>query len=292
MQRQSVSVILSAVVLSVVLLPGFTSAASRPFNEAEVSALVKTMAADGFERTFLQKIFTEPRVRYVPQPVRMLVIPPNFSANYERFTTKAEIKRARVFKSSQHSCLGTAQQTYGVDADIIVAILLIETSLGSNLGRSPVLSVFASLLLEGSLHRGSFAKTLEANPRKEHFLQRLDDKAAWARGELAALLYIQQKGLMDVCGLQGSYAGAFGIPQFLPTSYLTWAKSAEHGRNPDLFHLPHAIMSVANFLKEHGWKSNLTDDEKRAVIWHYNRSSIYVDTVLAVAAQLKDSVRP
>jgi len=51
--------------------------------------------------------------------------------------------------------------------------------------------------------------------------------------------------------------------------------------------MPDAIMSVANFLKEHGWRPGLTDDEKRAVIWHYNHSSVYVDTVLAVAAKLK-----
>ncbi len=53
--------------------------------------------------------------------------------------------------------------------------------------------------------------------------------------------------------------------------------------------MPDAIISVANFLKEHGWQTNLTDFEKRMVIWHYNRSSVYIDTVLAVAAKLKES---
>ncbi len=292
MHLKSVIIVLCTAVLSLMLCPGLSPAASRLLSDTEVVALVESLAADGFERAFLEKIFKNPRVRYVPHPVRLLVIPPDFSANYERFRKKTDINRAHVFKAAQGAFLEKAETAFGVDADIIVAILLIETSLGSNLGRSPVLSVYASLLLENSLHREAFAKTLEGNPRRDHFLQRLDDKAAWARGELVALLRIQKSGSMDVCGLKGSYAGAFGIPQFLPTSYLAWAKSGEDGRNPDLFHLPHAIMSVANFLKEHGWKSNLTDDEKRAVIWHYNRSSFYVDTVFAVAAQLKDSGTP
>lgn len=289
MTMKSIGILWCAAVLAAVLSAVPVQAAGRPFNEAEVSALVETMAAGGFERTALQKTFKDQRVRYVPNLVRMLVVPPDFSANYDRFTKTAEIRRARAFKASQAGPLDAVEKESGVDADVIVAILLIETSLGNNLGRSPVLSVFASLLLENSLHREAFAQTLAANPRKDHFLQRLDDKAAWARGELEALLRIQQKGLMDVCGLRGSYAGAFGIPQFLPTSYLKWARSGTVGRSPDLFSMPHAIMSVANFLKEHGWKSSLTDDEKRAVIWHYNRSSVYVDTVLAVAAQLKGS---
>jgi len=276
--------------LCTVLWAGYASAATtRPLTDAEVSALVETMAADGFERAALQKIFKDQRVRYVPKLVRMLVVPPDFSASYDRFTKTAEIIRARAFKAAQAGALLAAGEKSGVDTDVIVAILLIETSLGRNTGRSPVLSVYASLLLENSLHREAFAQTLAGNPRKDHFLQRLGDKAAWARTQLGALITMKRNGGFDVCGLRGSYAGAFGIPQFLPTSYLKWASSGTAGSSPDLFSMPHAILSVANFLKEHGWKPSLTHDEKRAVIWHYNRSSVYVDTVLAVAAQLKGS---
>jgi len=275
--------------LCTVLWAGYASAAaSRPLTGTEVSALVETMATDGFDRAFLQKTFSDQRVRYVPNLVRMLVVPPDFSANYDRFTKPAEVRRARAFKASQAGPLAAAEKECGVDADVIVAILLVETSLGSNTGRSPVFSVFASLLLENSLHREAFVKTLADNPRKNHYLQRLGDKAAWARAQLGALITLQRSGF-DACGLRGSYAGAFGIPQFLPTSYLKWARSGTDGRRPDLFRMPHAILSVANFLKAHGWKANLTGDEKRVVLWQYNRSSVYADTVLAVAAQLKDN---
>jgi len=261
------------------------AAASRPLTDDEVGSLVTTMAAEGYERAFLQKTFSDQRVRYVPNLVRMLVVPPDFTANYERFTKAAEISRARAFKAAQADPLAEAEKKYRVDAGIIVAILLVETSLGRNTGRSPVLSVFASVLLENSLHREAFARTLADNPRKDHYLQRLNDKAAWARAQLGALITMQRGGF-DACGLRGSYAGAFGIPQFLPTSYLKWANSGADGCSPDLFSMPHAILSVANFLKAHGWQANLSDAEKRVVLWQYNRSSVYAGTVLAIAAEL------
>jgi membrane-bound lytic murein transglycosylase B len=268
------------------------SLAGRAFTDAETKALVEIYASDGYDRAYLKKIFSDPRVTYVPTLVRMLVIPPDFSANYERFTKKAEIDRARAFSTTWRTCLKTTADIYGVDQSVIVAIVLIETSLGKNVGRSPVLSVFATLLLENSLYRDAFARQLEGNDRKDHYLKRLDDKAAWARVQLDALMTMNMKKTIDVCGIRGSYAGAFGIAQFLPTSYLNWAKSETDKRAPDLFYMPDAIISVANFLKEHGWRPGLTDEEKRSVIWHYNRSSVYVDTVLAVAAQLKGSSAP
>ena len=255
--------------------------------------LAQTYEPDGYERAYLKKIFSDSQVRYVPKLVRMLVIPPDFRANYERFTKKAAIERACVFRRYWRTCLGEAADTFGVDQSLIVSILLIETSLGENLGRSPVLSVFASLLLDSSLHRDAFAKSLDNNDRRDHYLKRLDDKAAWAREQLHALMEMNQKKSIAICTLKGSYAGAFGIPQFLPTSYLKWAYSGKDKQPPNLFYMPHAIMSVANFLKEHGWRTNLTEEEKRTVIWNYNHSSAYVDTVLAVAGKInQDNATP
>ena len=291
MNIKSIAPLLCAAVLAATLYAS-PSLAGRAFTDAETKALIEIYAPDGYDRAYLKKIFSDPRVSYVPTLVRMLVIPPDFSANYERFTTKAEIDRARTFSTAWQASLKTTADTYGIDQSVIVAIVLIETSLGKHVGRSPVLSVFATLLLENSLHRDAFARQLDGNDRKDHYLKRLDDKAAWARVQLDALMTMNMKKTIDVCGIRGSYAGAFGIAQFLPTSYLNWAKSETDERTPDLFYTPDAIISVANFLKEHGWRPGLTDEEKRAVIWHYNRSSVYVDTVLAVAGQLKDSAAP
>jgi len=274
--------------LALILCHPQAQAAARRLTNTEINALVEIYAAKGYEKTYLKKLFNNPQARYVPKLVGMLIIPPDCTANYNRFTKQAQIDRARAFKKYWHTCLGRAADMHQVDQSVIVAIVLIETSLGENLGRSPVLSVFASLLLENSLHREAFIKKLEANERKDYYLKRLNDKAAWAHEQLRALMEMNQKKSIDVCGLKGSYAGAFGIPQFLPTSYLQWAHSGKETRVPNLFYMPHAIMSVANFLKAHGWRKGLTEEEKRTVIWNYNRSSAYVDTVLTIADQLKE----
>jgi len=286
MRLQHGAAICCVAALCAVLSAASAPAAGRGLTGGEASALVETFAQAGYGRAFLRTVFRDPRVRYVPNLVRLLVIPPDFSANYARFTTQAEIRRARAFRRLWRTRLERTGEAYGVDPDVIVAILLVETGLGENLGSSPVLSVYASLLLESTLHRETFTGQLAGNPRRDHYMRRLDDKAAWARGELEALLAMRRNNAVDVCGLRGSYAGAFGIVQFLPTSYLKWAGSGEDKRSPDLFYMPHAIISAANFLKAHGWRPGLNAEEQHAVIRHYNRSSVYAGTVLAVAAHL------
>jgi membrane-bound lytic murein transglycosylase B len=286
MKPKTMSRICAVTILIILLFSVLSHAASRQLTTIEIKALTDIYAPDGYERTHLKQLFSDSRVRYVPKLVRMLVVPPDFSANYERFTKKDEIESARAFRRYWRTRLGEAATMHGVDRDVIVAILLVETSLGKNLGRSPVLSVFASLLLESSLHRDAFIKKLEDNSQKGRYIKRLDEKAFWAREELRSLMTMHQKKAIDVCGIRGSYAGAFGIPQFLPSSYLKWAHSGNEKQPANLFYMPHAFMSVANFLKEHGWKNDLTQEEKRAVIWNYNRSSTYVDTVLTIAEKL------
>ena len=169
---------------------------------------------------------------------------------------------------------------------IIVNIIIGRKRIRLTASHITPIQSFPKCLLDSSLHRDAFAKSLDGNDRRDHYLKRLDDKAVWAREELHALISMNQKKSIDVCGLKGSYAGAFGIPQFLPTSYLKWAHSGKDKQQPNLFYMPHAIMSVANFLKEHGWRKDMTEEEKRTVIWNYNRSSAYVDTVLTIAGKV------
>ena len=132
--------------LGLVLCCSQAQAANRRLTNNEINTLIKIYEPEDYEHTYLKKIFSNPRVHYVPKLVRMLFIPPDFTANYKRFTKKKEVDKARAFRRYWRTCLGRAADRHGADPDIIVAILLIETSLGKNLGRSPILSVFASLL--------------------------------------------------------------------------------------------------------------------------------------------------
>ena len=103
---------------------------------------------------------------------------------------------------------------------------------------------------------------------------------------MKALLEISQRYKVDLFSLKGSYAGAFGMAQFLPSSYLKWAVSRDGNSMPDLFAAQDAIYSVANYLKAHGYKYGDEEAIKHS-IWSYNHSDVYVDTVLGAARKMK-----
>ena len=90
---------------------------------------------------------------------------------------------------------------------------------------------------------------------------------------------------VPIFDLKGSWAGAFGICQFLPSSYLNWAVDGNDDGNINLYEMDDAIFSVANYLINHGW-SEQPEDQKKAV-FTYNNSSDYVDAVIQLAAKLK-----
>jgi membrane-bound lytic murein transglycosylase B len=78
-----------------------------------------------------------------------------------------------------------------------------------------------------------------------------------------------------------------GIPQFMPSNILTFAKDGNNDGRVDLFNHADSIMSVATYLKHYGWHNGLNKKETQKVIYQYNHSSQYVDAVLKVAELLK-----
>jgi membrane-bound lytic murein transglycosylase B len=94
---------------------------------------------------------------------------------------------------------------------------------------------------------------------------------------------------MDPVNINGSYAGAMGICQFMPSNILTLAVDGDGNGSVDLFTHADAIASVANYLKKHGWKPGLNREQKFKAVYHYNHSKYYVNTVLDIAQLLKGS---
>ena len=105
--------------------------------------------------------------------------------------------------------------------------------------------------------------------------------------ELRTLLDLGLKKKFNLLKLRGSTAGAFGLPQFLPSSYVRFGYDGNGDGKVDLFNVADAIHSASNFLKGSGWSDDLPEAEKRKVIWKYNHSDAYIDTVLGIAAKLK-----
>lgn len=126
-----------------------------------------------------------------------------------------------------------AQEKYGVDPSIIVGIWGLETDFGGFVGADNVIRSLATLAY--------------ARFRDDYF-----------KDELIAALEILQEGDVSARGMKGSWAGAMGQTQFMPSSFLKYAVDFEgHGKRDIWASAPDAIGSTANYLKEHGWR----DDE-------------------------------
>ncbi|MDO9527884.1 MAG: lytic murein transglycosylase [Syntrophales bacterium] len=249
--------------------------------------LIGLFQETGFDKDYLKEVFSDPRLKYMPGITRRNVINREDAVNYEQFLSPVAIGMARKFARRWRTRLANASRDFGVDKEIIVAILLVETSLGGCLGDDNIMSVYASIILDNhGMRRKDMEKTFGRASSGSKNLKRLHNKARWARGEIAALLKMKRDMDINIYELRGSYAGAFGIPQFLPTSYIRWGHDGDSSETVDLFYIPDAIVSVVSYLKGHGWKKGLHNKENERVLRRYNNSSVYVKTVLEIAKKL------
>jgi membrane-bound lytic murein transglycosylase B len=166
----------------------------------------------------------------------------------------------------------------------------VESRFGENIGKYRVISTLASMalldspenLLENYLLLQGTDPELSYDSM-EGFAKR---KAIWAYHELKCFLKIIRHEKIDPLEVYGSTAGALGMAQFLPSSYLVYAlnkKSFEKWlRSPE-----EAIFSIGNYLRSHGWKKNLPVEKKKQILWYYNRSEPYIETILQLAQKLR-----
>ena len=201
----------------------------------EVRNFIRDMTArHGFEQRELAQIFARTeRLQAVLTAIR-----PSSDARTRTwseyralFLSQARIDLGLEFWDAQRETLARAERAFGVPAAYIVAVIGVETFYGRRTGRWRVIDALTTL-------------AFDYPPRRKFFLGELENY----------LLYARSAGI-DVFSVKGSYAGAIGIPQFMPGSYLRYAIDFDGDGFADLRESPaDAIGSVANFLKEHGWR--------------------------------------
>ncbi|MBW1990920.1 MAG: lytic murein transglycosylase [Deltaproteobacteria bacterium] len=232
----------------------------------------------GVDKDFVLQAFADPRNRFLPGVVRKIAyLRRERPADYSHFLKPEVVARGRLYLQEHRRHLMRAMQVYGVLPEIIVAILTVETDLGRVTGRYPVFNVFASLAV---MDTPEVMAEAGLSPRLRI---RLRKKAAWARRELKVFLqYCQQNGL-DPYQFRGSWAGAMGYAQFLPSSLVRCGKDGNGDGKVDLFDHADAIFSIANYLRRSGFRPGNRRTWRRAVL-AYNNSDAYADTVLTLAA--------
>ena len=200
------------------------------------------VASHGFDRATLDETIRQ--TRFVDAAVQLVKPAPpgkpkNWSAYSGRFIEPIRIGAGVRFWNENADMLARAEAQYGVPAEIIVGIIGVETIYGRDTGRFRVVDVLATL---------AFAYP-EAPNRSE--------RMAFFRDELANTLLLARKEGIDPFSLLGSFAGAVGMPQFMPGNILKYGVDYDGDGIVDLRGSPaDAIGSVANFLVEHGWDRN------------------------------------
>lgn len=252
--------------------------------------LVQRLVQDGFDPEKTKNLFGNESVFFDPGGVSLFFVHSESSLNYDQFSSPKSIANARNYMATHKESLDKAQEEFSVDKTIITAILLVETRLGTYLGKRTVintLSTMAALTDKGLADRVWAEISDNKKPERTAFDKKVDQKSRWGYEELKALISFADREGIDPVAVKGSYAGAMGIPQFMPSNALMLARDGNQDGKVDLFDHDDAIFSVANYLKHHGWKSGLSRQRQHEVLFRYNHSNYYVDALLKISDKLK-----
>ncbi len=256
--------------------------------------LINRLTEDGLDANYVLRIFDDPRSEPLPSLVTFSLFPREVPDAYRQFLTWESIQRAKRFLRENEKLLGGMEDRFRVEREVVVAILLIESRLGENIGQYRVIPALATTALLDTPENlwCNFLTLSVVNPdiSFEGVRERAQKRARWAYEELRCFLKMARQETTDPLEIRGSYAGALGMAQFVPSSYLAFAyrqKNLEHWiRSKE-----ESVFSVANYLRSHGWKKSLSMEAKKRVLWSYNHSKPYVDTVLQIAKQITDARR-
>ncbi len=171
------------------------------------------------------------------QPSSSGVVWKNWRVYRSRFIDPVRIQAGVKFWRENAAALDKAEAEFGVPAEIIVGIIGVETIYGRDMGTFRVMDALATLAFD-------FPKT----PKR--------DRSPFFRDELEQFLSLTNRSNIDPLELRGSYAGAMGLGQFMPSSWVKYAIDFDGDGKVDLFSsTTDAIGSVANYFKSFGWKT-------------------------------------
>ena len=196
----------------------------------------------GFPREELRALLSQ--IRYIESAVQLVKPAPpgkpkNMHAVRDLMIEPVRVNAGVKFWNEQGAVLARAEAEFGVPAEVIVGIIGIETVYGRNTGRFRILDVLTTL---------GFAYPEAPNQAA---------RMAFFRGELENALVLARKNGIDPFSLLGSFAGAIGMPQFMPGSVLAYGVDYDGDGAVDLRNsTADAIGSVASFLVQHGWQRN------------------------------------
>ncbi len=250
----------------------------------------------GADSAFICQILHYPSTTFLEKMLKINVSGFLKPADYSHNFNAASVKAAREFVQQNLQSLQRTQDSTGVSKEAIASILWVETKYGKITGDYNVISVYASLAAADEVTNiEENQQSYRPRVQDRDSLRLLDSmveararrKAQWAVDQLMALREMRDRLGKPINELRGSWAGAFGWSQFIPSSYVSWAVDGDGDGKIDLYNKEDAIASVGNYLKVNGWGPNRSQQE--AAVFHYNNSRDYVNCVLTLAQKIADT---
>jgi membrane-bound lytic murein transglycosylase B len=279
--------------LALILLLTFLSMIS--FSESSEApspyqSLTHRLSQDGFDPEYLSNLLMDARAELNPSLLTISLELRETRDLYAQFLTQEAILLSKKFLRQNLNILREAEDRFSVEKELIVAILLVESRFGENIGKYRVLPALASMaLMDSPDHlQKIYLILLEKDPDLSYeWIEGLAKrKANWAYHELKCFLNIVRDEGIDPLEVYGSYAGALGMAQFIPSSYLSYALNRKSFKNW-LLNKEAAIFSIGNYLKSHGWMKSLTIEKKKKILWYYNHSEPYGETILQLTQMIR-----
>lgn len=245
---------------------------TRPLDATStirLETIQQELQSAGVPSTYLATLLIDPRLAVSPPPIMSTSTttstppkPIDWDVVRANLITKKNIAEGKKFIAANLPALKKAETTYGVSRYSIAALMGMETRFGSITGRTPVFSYFLNSTLNAS------------------------SKWDWPKTNMVALVSYCYESNIDCLTIKGSTSGAIGWSQFLPHSIDQWGKDGDRDGIINLFSGPDSILSTANFLKQHGWKTT-TASRLKALAGYYGSSTGYPDIVLDYGQALK-----
>ncbi|MEJ2167430.1 MAG: lytic murein transglycosylase [Desulfobacterales bacterium] len=277
------------ILAAVFLWPGFSRAADEN-NTHQFEPLRQQLIKDGFDSEKIQTLYDRAEVNFEAEGATVLFTYSESKVDYDQFSNDWSISQAKKYMAEHKEELAKTEKAYGVDKKIITAILLVESGLGRTVGTRSALNTLSTLaaLMYPDVRSEFYTMIPEAErmPRPE-FEKSAARKSKWAYAELKAFLEYAYREGFDPAEISGSFAGAMGLAQFMPTSILAYGKDGDDDGIIDLHTHADSMASIANYLKRHGWRPGISRKKAEKVIYHYNHSEYYVKAILKIASRLK-----
>jgi membrane-bound lytic murein transglycosylase B len=229
-----------------------------PQERKELRQLMTKLAGAGLDQGKLQTWFGDKRAALIPEVVERMKRPAE-KMPYKKyraiFIKKDVLEGGKKFLEEKEKLLAAVEEKYQVDRQALCGLIATETRFGVHKGKYLTFNALATLAMKYTR------------------------RSRWARGELKALVKVFEE---DPLAIKGSYAGAVGLVQFMPTSIRRFGVDFDQDGKIDLDQWNDALASAANYLKKHGWKRGLPIQKGSAnyrALHRYNPAHNYVRVI-------------